>query len=186
MKDEIIKAAQVVKDGGVILYPTDTIWGLGCDPTNDTAINKLMQIKNRSASKSLVVLVHNESLLKRYAKEIPEVCYDLLDFADKPLTIVYPNAQHVSTAVSAEDNSIAIRLTKDEFCAQLITRLKAGIISTSANSSGEEAPNSFEEVSEEVKNSVDYVVNLPSRLGTSKPSQIIKIKQNSEVEIIRE
>ena len=172
--------------GGVILYPTDTIWGLGCDPTNDAAINKLLQIKNRSSLKSLVVLVHNESLLQRYAKEIPEVCYDLLDFADKPLTIVYPNAQHVSAAVTADDNSIAIRLTKDEFCTQLITRLKAGVVSTSANRSGEAAPISFEEVSEEVKNSVDYVVNLPGRLGTSKPSQIIKIKKNSEVEIIRE
>lgn len=185
MKDEIVNAAKVVKEGGVILYPTDTIWGLGCDPTNDEAINKLLQIKNRTAAKSLVVLVHTEALLQRYVKEIPEVCYDLLDFSDKPLTIVYPSAQHVSALVAGEDNSIAIRLTKDEFCVQLITRLKSGIISTSANMSGKDAPMNLKEVSEEVKKSVDYVVNLPGRLGTSKPSQIIKIKQNSEVEIIR-
>ncbi|MBD3636877.1 MAG: threonylcarbamoyl-AMP synthase [Crocinitomicaceae bacterium] len=185
MLEEINKATEVIKNGGVILYPTETVWGLGCDPTNDTAIDRILEIKKRPENKSLIILVPSEAILQRYVKNIPEVCYDLIDFADRPLTIVYPDAQHLSEKLTAKDNSIAIRLTKDEFCRKLMQKLKTGIVSTSANISGNPPPVAFHDISEEIKNNVDYIVNLPDRKGTGTPSQIIKIKANSEVEIIR-
>lgn len=185
MKAEIDKALEVIQNGGVILYPTDTIWGLGCDPTNDAAIEKLLKIKKRSPSKSLIVLVHNEALLKRYAKTIPEVCYDLLDFAEKPLTIVYPNGQYVSNYVLADDKSIAIRMTKDPFTVQLLQRLKAGLVSTSANISDQPYTNRLEDIDEEIKKQVDYIVDLPLQNKSGQASQIIKIGAGGEVTIIR-
>ncbi|MEX1001178.1 MAG: L-threonylcarbamoyladenylate synthase [Crocinitomicaceae bacterium] len=185
MKEEIEKAAEIVRNGGVILYPTDTVWGLGCDPANDKAVEKLIAIKNRPAEKSLIILVPDEALLQRYVKEIPEVCYDLIDYATSPLTIIYPQAQHLSPLIPAEDNSIGIRLTKDEFCVKLMKKLRSGIVSTSANLSNSPTPLSFHEISEEIKHNVDYVVPLTNHKGTTKPSQIIKIGANSEVQIIR-
>lgn len=185
MKTEIEKACEVIKNGGVILYPTDTIWGLGCDPTNDKAIEKLLKIKKRAASKSLILLVHNEALLQRYAKTIPDVCYDLLDFAVKPLTIVYPQGQHVSDYVLGPDKSIAIRITKDPFCVQLIQKLKAGLVSTSANISNQPYLNNLDEIDAEIKSQVDYIVDLPLQDKSGIASQIIKIGADSQVTIIR-
>ena len=185
MKTEIEKATEVIKNGGVILYPTDTIWGLGCDPNNDEAVDKLIRIKQRSPSKSLIILVHNEALLQRYVKEIPDVCYDLIDYAEKPLTIVYPNAQYMSDKVKADDGSVGIRITKDEFCKQLIQRLKFGIVSTSANISNEPYQNDFENLPKAITENVDYIVNLPLKNKAGVPSQIIKIEANGEVTIIR-
>lgn len=185
MHKEIEKAAEVVRNGGVILYPTDTIWGLGCDPNNEEAINKILEIKNRPANKSLIVLVPNEQLLNRYVKEIPEVCYDLIDFAEKPLTIVYPEGQYLSDKITAEDGSVAIRMTKDEYCKKLMLKLKSGIVSTSANVSGNVSAVSVHDVDQEIKEKVDYVVDLPDYLGSGVASQIIKIGDDSSVEIIR-
>lgn len=185
MTDEIQRAFEVVKNGGVILYPTDTVWGLGCDPGNDKAVQKVMDIKNRPEGKSMILLVPNEQLLNRYVKEIPEVCYDLIDFAVEPLTIVYPNAQHMSTLIPAEDNSVGIRITNNEFCQKLMLKLKSGIVSTSANLSGEPTPVSFSQINPIILEKVDYVVDLPQLKGSNKPSQIIKIKANSEIQIIR-
>ena len=185
MKQELDKASEVIKNGGVILYPTDTIWGIGCDPTNDKAIEKLLEIKQRDPNKSLIILVNNEALLQRYVREIPEVCYDLIDYADRPLTIVYPNGQYVSKYVLAPDNSIAIRITKDAFCQQLIQRIKCGLVSTSANISNEAYGGNLENLPDAIKNGVDYIVNLPIKNKSGQASQIIKISQNSEVTIIR-
>lgn len=185
MKFEIEKAAEFIQKGGVILYPTDTVWGLGCDPNNEEALAKISTIKKRTDSKSFILLVNNESLLSRYVKEIPDVCYDLIDCADAPLTIVYPNGQYVSNKVIAEDGSIAIRLTKDEFCKGLITKVKSAIVSTSANLSGQKATSNLDDIDEEIKNAVDFIVNIDSKPSSSKPSQIIKISANSEIEIIR-
>jgi len=185
VKSEIEKAAEVIQNGGVILYPTDTVWGLGCDPNNEEALAKISSIKKRKDGKSFILLVNNESLLSRYVKEIPDICYDLIDCADDPITIVYPNGQYVSKQILAEDGSIAIRLTKDEFCNRLITKIKFAIVSTSANLSGQIASSNFSEVNDEVKNAVDYIVKMDAKHTTSKPSQIIKIGANSEVEIIR-
>lgn len=185
MKIEIDRAAEVVKNGGVILYPTDTIWGIGCDPNNEEAIQKVMAIKKRADNKSFLILVNSERLLSRYVKEIPEVCYDLLDCASAPLTIVYPNGQHLSKRIMGVDLSIGIRLTDYAFCSQLINRLKHGIVSTSANVSGQKSPSSFQDISKEIIEAVDYVVNLPKEANAPQASQIIKISAKSEIEIIR-
>lgn len=185
MKKELDKACEVIQNGGVILYPTDTIWGLGCDPTNDGAIEKLMALKQRDISKSLLLLVHNEALLQRYVKEIPEVCYDLIDYTNRPLTIVYPNGQYLSTYMLAEDKSVAIRMTTDPFCSKLIQRLKGGLVSTSANISNEVYVNQLDKIPDSIKNGVDYIVNLPLQNKNAQPSQIIKIGSNNEVTIIR-
>ena len=185
MRNEINKAVEIIKNGGVILYPTDTIWGLGCDPKNEEALDKINQIKERGDSKNFIILVDSERLLSRYVKEIPDVCFDLIDYAVKPLTIVYPKGQYVSSKVLADDGSIGIRLTKDEFCKKLIQQLKSGLVSTSANVSGEKSPVKFEDISNEIINQVDYVVNLPLASKNTNPSQIIKISDKSEVTIIR-
>lgn len=185
MKEEIEKAVEVIRNGGVILYPTDTIWGLGCDPKNEEAIQKIMDLKQRPPGKSLIVLVNNEGLLQRYVKDIPEVCYDLIDYSARPLTIVYPNGQYVSNQILAEDKSIAIRITKDNFCSQLINKLKFGLVSTSANISNQSFDGSFENIPESIKNGVDYIVNLPLANKSGQASQIIKISEKSEVTIIR-
>lgn len=185
MKSEVEKAVKIIQDGGVILYPTDTVWGLGCDPNNQAAIERIIEIKKRDQHKSFIILVPSEAILQRYVKEIPEVCYDLIDFADKPLTIVYPNAQHLSKLLCADDNSIAIRLTKDAFCKELMLKLKSGMVSTSANISGDKAPVELKDISSSISKAVDYIVNLPGHKGTKVPSQIIKIGANGEVQIIR-
>ena len=185
MKNEIEKASEIIKNGGIILYPTDTIWGIGCDPKNEKALDKINDLKGRTKDKNFIILVDSDRLLNRYAKIIPEVCYDLIDYANQPLTIIYPKGQFVAPQVLAEDGSIGIRLTKDEFCSKLIQKLKSGITSTSANLSGEKSPKNFEEISDKIKNGVDYIVNLKKKKKKAKPSQIIKIGENSEVTIIR-
>lgn len=184
MREEIENAFETIKNGGIILYPTDTIWGIGCDPKNEEALEKINQLKKRS-NKNFIVLVESERLLSRYAKIIPEVCYDLIDFAEKPLTIIYPKGQFVAKQVLAEDGSIGVRVVKDKFCSTLIQKLKGGITSTSANVSGEKSPVKFEDISDIIKNGVDYIVKLPLENKTPIPSQIIKIGENSEVTIIR-
>lgn len=185
VKLEIEKAAEIIKNGGVILYPTDTIWGLGCDPNNEEALDKLIRIKKRDPNKSLIVLVNNEALLQRYVKNIPDVCYDLIDYTDRPLTIVYPDAQYLSKKVIGKDGSVAIRITKDEFCQRLIQRCKNGIVSTSANISNEPYLGNLEDLPEAITSEVDYIVNLPLKSNSVKPSQIIQIKKNGEFTIIR-
>ncbi len=185
MREEIEKAFNAIKDGGVILYPTDTIWGLGCDPNNERALERINKIKNRSKDKNFIILVDSERLLNRYAKVIPEVCFDLIDFTEKPLTIIYPKGQFVAKPVLAFDGSIGVRLVKDEFCVKLIQKLKSGLTSTSANISGEKSATNFEEISDQIKNGVDYIVNLPLSKKNVSPSQIIKISEKSEITIIR-
>ncbi|MFT4601816.1 MAG: L-threonylcarbamoyladenylate synthase [Arenicella sp.] len=185
MKTEIDKAAEVIQNGGVILYPTDTIWGLGCDPKNEKAVQKIFDIKKRSDNKSMIVLVNSEQLLGRYVKEVPEVCFDLIDCATRPLTIVYPKGQYVSDKLKGEDDSLGIRITNDEFCKKLIQKLKSGIVSTSANVSGESNPENFDSVNQTIKDQVDYVVDLPQLSKDNSPSQIIKISAKGEIEIIR-
>jgi len=184
VREEIEKAFEVIKNGGIILYPTDTIWGIGCDPKNEKALEKINILKKRSG-KHFIVLVESERLLSRYAKIIPDVCYDLIDFSEKPLTIIYPKGQFVAKQVLANDGSIGIRVVKDKFCSTLIQKLKSGITSTSANVSEDKSPTKFEDISDTIKNGVDYIVNLPLSTKNPIPSQIIKIGENSEVTIIR-
>lgn len=185
MQAEIEKAAEVIRNGGVILYPTDTIWGLGCDPANEAAVEKIFRIKHRTENASLIVLVSTEQLLNHYVDLIPEICYDLMDMATSPLTIIYPKGRKVAPKVLAADGSIAVRKTDHEFCAKLMQRTRCGLVSTSANISGQPAPSAFEDISPEILEAADYVVNLPGVSSSGKASQIIKVGPKGEIKIIR-
>lgn len=185
--DEINNAFQTLKNGGVILYPTDTVWGIGCDSTNPEAVDEIFKIKKREASKSLIILVNNDSMLNRFVYTIPGIAWDIIDLAEKPTTIIYPKAQKtIAKNVTAEDGSIAARMVKDEFCDKLLQRFGKPIVSTSANLSGKSFPESFDAIDEEIKTAVDYVVKIRQTENTIiKPSSIIKLGPHGEVEIIR-
>lgn len=186
MNDDIKNCVEVLKKGGVILYPTDTIWGIGCDATNEEAVRRVYEIKKRIDSKSMLILLDNPDKIALYVKDIPEITIDLVEFAEKPMTIIYPGAVKLAKNLIAEDGSIGIRITKESFSKQLIFKFNKAIVSTSANISGESSPQNFSEISEEVKNSVDYVVKYKQNDFTkSKASDIIKVGINGQIQIIR-
>jgi len=176
---------ETLKSGGTILYPTDTVWGIGCDATNDEACKKILEIKRRPDHKSFILLVDNFAMLERYIANFQEVCYDLVDLATQPLTIIYPNAKGLAPTILAEDGSVGIRITEDPTCLKLIRGLKKPLVSTSANLSGEPNVSYFEEISKEIKANVDVIVDLNLEKKMSRPSQIIKIGLNGSVEILR-
>ena len=184
-KTEIENCAGVLRAGGVILYPTDTLWGLGCDATNEAAVQKIFTLKKRSGAKSMIVLLDSETRLESYVREIPEQAYTLIEFADKPLTIIYDGARNLAGSVVAEDGSIGIRIVKDPFCRQLIGRFRKPIVSTSANFSGQEPPATFADIDPEIRNGVDYVVNLRQQEKSKQASSIIRLRKNGTIEIIR-
>ncbi|AXP81899.1 Threonylcarbamoyl-AMP synthase [Mariniflexile rhizosphaerae] len=186
MNEEINKALQTLKSGGLILYPTDTVWGIGCDATNPEAVKKVYALKQREDSKALICLVADDRMLKKYVKKVPEVALNIIDVTDKPTTIIYDDAQNLAPNLIAEDGTIAIRIPDDEFCFQLSRRLNGAIVSTSANISGYPTPNSFKEIQQEVLKGVDYIVNLHHEKICAKPSSIIKLSNNGVVKIIRE
>ena len=159
LADEVKKAVEVLKAGGVILYPTDTVWGLGCDATNSEAVDNIFKIKQREESKSLVTLVANLDMLALYVKEIPEAALSLIEVNDAPMTIIYPQGVALAENVVAADGSVAIRIPMNEFCRQLSFRFRRPVVSTSANISGEATPKSIREVTQEIKDAVDYVVS---------------------------
>src|SRR6056297_1243298 len=176
MKEDIREALNVLKSGGTILYPTDTIWGIGCDATNPEAVDKVFKIKARDRNKSLLVLVDYSSRIERYVEDVPEVAFDLVELSDKPLTIIYPDARFLAENLIAEDGSIGIRVVDDPFCQELITRFKKPIVSTSANISGVKAPSIFSEVKQEIIDAVDYVVQWrQDDVIQNPPSGIIKL-----------
>ncbi|MBK8362759.1 MAG: threonylcarbamoyl-AMP synthase [Bacteroidetes bacterium] len=186
VKAEVKKSLAVLKNGGVILYPTDTVWGLGCDATNPAAVKKVYEIKKRAESKNMILLVDMESRISTYVKEIPEQAWPLIEFTDKPLTIVYDGARNLPPEIIADDGSIAIRVTKDEFCKNLIGVLRKPLVSTSANVSGEPAPAIFQEVSEEIRKSVDLIVNWrKDDRQRAQPSSIISLKKGGLIQILR-
>jgi len=186
MLDEIFNATKVLTSGGTILYPTDTIWGIGCDATNASAVEKIYKIKKRIESKCLIVLVTDIEMLKEYLVSFPDMAMDLINSLEQPTTIIYPKAKNIVKNVMAADGSVAIRIVKDEFCKQMITLFGKPIVSTSANISGEVAPVSFCKISEEIINSVDYIVKHErNKLKQMKPSTIIKLHDDGEYEIIR-
>lgn len=174
-----------LKAGQTILFPTDTIWGIGCDATNEDAVQKIIDLKNRPSDKSFVILVNNFHMLERYIADFPEVCYDLIDVSEKPLTIVYDDPKGLAESVVAKDKSVAIRLTNDKICSQLIQSIRKPIVATSANISGEPFPTRFDEVSKEIKNGVDCIVEERLNEKLKKPSQIIKIDRSSNIKVIR-
>jgi L-threonylcarbamoyladenylate synthase len=185
--DEDIKESLVVlKKGGIILYPTDTIWGLGCDATNPSAVDKIFRIKSRNESKSLLVLVHGIQMLERYVNDIPEIAYELIDVSDGPLTLIYPSGKNLAPGVCNEDGSVGIRVCHDEFCSELINRFRKPIVSTSANFSGKPSPENFGDIESRVIEAVDYVVNYrQDDRQKFKPSPVIKLEKNGTIQIIR-
>ncbi|MBX2827831.1 MAG: threonylcarbamoyl-AMP synthase [Flavobacteriaceae bacterium] len=186
MYDEIEKAIAVLKRGGTILYPTDTVWGIGCDATNEDAIQAVYRLKQREESKALICLVSDFKMLNQYVEDVPEVAYDILKYAAKPTTIIYDDPIRVAMNLIADDNSLAIRVSKDDFCKKLIRKFRRPIVSTSANISGMKTPATFKEISPEILEGVDYVVNLQQNKKPAKPSAIIKLKNDGTVKVIRD
>ena len=180
MQTEIDKALVVLKQGGTILYPSDTIWGIGCDATNTDAIAKIFKLKKRVDSKALISLVANEQQLKSITKTIPG-----LDITSSPTTIIYPNIKGLNQNLLAENGSAAIRIVQDIFCQRLIISFGKAIVSTSANISGEMAPKQFSEISIEIKKNVDYIVNLRQNEPMSTPSDILMINEDTSITKIR-
>ena len=185
-QDDIKKAVEVMKNGGVILYPTDTVWGIGCDATNAEAVAKVYKIKQRDDSKALICLVDSDARLQRYVRNAPEVAWNVMELATKPTTVIFDEAVNLAHNLIAEDGSIAMRITNEEFSKELCYRFQKPIVSTSANISGQPAAQNYCDISEELLNAVDYVCF--SRRQEHKPhtpSSIIMIKNNGEIDIIR-
>ena len=187
IREEIKKACEVLQKGGVILYPTDTVWGIGCDATNEEAVKRVYEIKRRADSKAMLVLVDSDVKVDFYVKDVPEVAWDLIQYATKPLTVIYDNARNLAPNLIGEDGSVGIRVTSEEFSKQLCFRFRKAIVSTSANVSGQPAPASFSEIQDEIKQAVDYIVGYrQDEPAGAKPSSILKLGTGGVIKIIRE
>lgn len=187
MMDEVKKAVEVLRQGGVILYPTDTIWGLGCDATNETAVKKVYDIKRRAETKSMLVLIDSPAKLQAFVAEIPDMAWELIELTTKPLTIIYPGARNLASNLINDDNTIGIRVTEEAFSKKLCEMFRKPVVSTSANISGEKSPALFSEISKEIISQVDYVVNYRrDEDQPAKASSIIKLGVKNEIQIIRE
>jgi L-threonylcarbamoyladenylate synthase len=184
--EDIKEAIEVLRKGGIIIYPTDTIWGIGCDATNQAAVERIFKIKSRSETKSLLILVDGDGMLGRYADEIPEIAWELTSVSDTPLTIIYPKGRNLAPGVCAEDGSIGIRICRDPFCNELIGRFRKPIVSTSANFSGKPSPGSFDDIESRLLEDADYVVRYRQddrQKLTSSP--VIKLEKDGTFRIIR-
>jgi L-threonylcarbamoyladenylate synthase len=186
MLEDLNAAAEILRKGGVILYPTDTIWGIGCDATRNDAVEKILTIKQRPGEKGLLVLLDTADKLTKYV-DVPEIAWNILAVSDEPLTIVYPNAQNLAESIIAIDGSVGIRIVKDEFCCRLIRMFGKPIVSTSANTSGMQSPSGFNKIEDRIVSAVDYIVGWRQQdeLG-GKPSGIIKLGLNGTIKVIRE
>ena len=203
MTEAINKALEVLRAGGIILYPTDTVWGIGCDATDPSAVAKIYEIKRRAHSKSLVLLASDMDMICRYVKEVPEMAIQLVEVNDNPMTIIYPDAiagqspagpdafpkadrRCLAFNTVAEDGTVGIRIPMMDFCQQLVARLGRPLVSTSANISGEPTPKKFAEISEEIRSAVDHIVDPALERGaTGQSSSIIKVGLDYSIEIIR-
>ncbi|WBU89494.1 L-threonylcarbamoyladenylate synthase [Cellulophaga omnivescoria] len=183
--EEVNNCITVLQNGGVILYPTDTVWGIGCDATNEDAVNKIYKLKKRVNTKTMICLVANDFMLEKHVEKVPEVAFDIIDITDKPTTIVYDNPKNIAQNLIAKDNSLAIRVATDQFCQYLISKFKKPIVSTSANLSGEPTAKSFKEISSDILKGVDYAVNLQRNIQKVTPSSIIKLSNDGTVKVIR-
>jgi L-threonylcarbamoyladenylate synthase len=185
-EEDIKECLKTLREGGIILYPTDTIWGLGCDPTNETAVNNIFNIKSRDESKSLIILADGLSMVERYVEDCPEIVFELAGVSESPLTIIYPKGKYLAEGVCAKDKSIAIRICNDEFCSELISRFRKPIVSTSANFSGSPAPENFSDIEKNLIDKVDFVVEYRQNdRSRSVPSPVIKINSDGTFMIIR-
>ncbi len=184
--EEIKEAVKILRQGGVILYPTDTIWGIGCDATNEYAVDRVFEIKNRPANKSMIAIVDNPQRLAIYTDQMPDVVWDLLELTTEPLTVIYPNGKNLAPNAINEDGSIAFRVTHEDISNSLCYLLGKPIISTSANISGEPTPQLFSQITETIKSQVDYIIPFRQEDTVSaQPSKIIKIDKNGAFRIIR-
>lgn len=185
-EEDIKKAVEVLRAGGVILYPTDTIWGIGCDATNEKAVQRVFDIKRRADGKALICLVDSADRMQRYVRNVPAVAWDLIDYAVSPLTLILDGAVNLAPNLIAEDGSVGMRVTREDFSRQLCYRFQKALVSTSANISGEPSPASFADVSDEVKNAVDYIVrSRQNEKARGQASCIIKLGADGQVRIIR-
>ena len=194
INQEIHNAYEVIKNGGIILYPTDTVWGIGCDATNPEAVAKIYKLKKRAETQSMIVLMNGDKMIYNVFKDIPEVAWKIMDFSDltdselanqNPTTLILDKPRNVAPNLIAADNSLGIRLVKEPFCFKLMEKMKKPLVSTSANISGQPTPKSFKEISPEIIKGVDYVVNLHREKIAGKPSTIIKLTSDSQVKVIR-
>ncbi|MCX6253449.1 MAG: L-threonylcarbamoyladenylate synthase [Bacteroidia bacterium] len=175
-----------LRKGDIILYPTDTIWGLGCDATNPSAVEKIFRIKSRGDSKSLLILVDGEQMLERYVNDIPEIVFELISVSDSPLTIIYPKGKNLAAGVCDEDGSVGIRICHEEFCRELINRFRKPVVSTSANFSGKPSPENFGEIEKSIVDAVDFVVRYRQNdRSKSLASPVIKVNSDGTIKIIR-
>jgi L-threonylcarbamoyladenylate synthase len=185
-QEDIKESLKILRQGGIILYPTDTIWGLGCDPTNEVAVNRIFKIKSRDENKGLIILVDGMSMIERYVADCPEFVFELAAVSVSPLTIIYPKGQNLAKGVRAGDNSIAIRICHDEFCNELITRFRKPIISTSANFSGSPSPGNFIDIEKKLIEKVDFVVRYrQDDRSAGSASPVIKVNTDGTIKIIR-
>ena len=184
--EDIARACDVMRKGGVILYPTDTVWGIGCDATNEAAVRRIFDIKRRADAKAMLVLVDSANRVSLYARDVPDVAWDLIELSERPLTLIYDGARNLAPSLIAEDGSIGIRATKEPFSRHLCYRFSKAIVSTSANISGQPAAAVFDDISDEIRSAVDYVcTSHRNEKAPQKPSSIIKISANGEFRIIR-
>jgi L-threonylcarbamoyladenylate synthase len=186
MINEVKKACEILREGGIILYPTDTIWGIGCDATNAGAVHKIYELKRRVDSKALLVLIDHPAKLDTYVEEVPPIAWDLIEVADKPLTIIYPRGKNLAENLTAEDGSIGIRITSEAFSRRLCESFRKPLVSTSANVSGAPSPANYSEIPQAIKEGVDYIVNYRREdTGKARPSGIIKLGPGGLFQIIR-
>ena len=186
MNEDLKKACDVLRKGGLILYPTDTIWGIGCDATNEEAVQRVYTLKQRADNKAMLLLLGNEARLESYVQEVPEIAWSLIEVADRPLTLIYPGARNLAPNLIAEDGSVGIRITREEFSRRLCEQFRRPVVSTSANISGQPAPHTFQEIAEEIKQGVDYIVQYrQDGLTAAQPSSIIKLRAGGLFQIIR-
>lgn len=187
MNTDIKEAVSVLRSGGIILYPTDTVWGIGCDATNSEAVAKIYKLKQREDSKSMLVLVDQPGRISSYISDVPEIAWDLIELSDTPLTIIYSGAKNLASNLITQDGTIGIRVVKHDFCQRLVQRLGKPIVSTSANISGTTSPKGFYEIDDIIKNGVDLIVSEEFDNPISdKPSSIISLGAKGEIKVIRE
>lgn len=185
LKEEVANALKVIRSGGIILYPTDTIWGIGCDATNSEAIDKIYKLKKRKDSKSMLSLVASEGMLQQFLVNVPDIAWQLIDTAIHPLTIIYDHPVNISSELKAVDGSAGFRITNEIFSKSLCQALRKPLVSTSANISGEPSPKCFQDISKEILDGVDYVVDFGRNYECSSPSNIIKVTNSAVVTVIR-
>lgn len=185
INQEVHNAFEIIKEGGIILYPTDTVWGIGCDATNSDAVAKIYKLKQRAETQSMIVLMNGEKMMYNVFKDIPEVAWQIMDLSENPTTLILDNPRNVAANIIAPDKSLGIRIVKEPFCFKLLERMKKPLVSTSANISGQPTPKTFKEISREIVDGVDYVVNLHQDRIAGKPSTIIKLTNDSQVKVLR-